>query len=165
VQRINADPSLLGGMRIEYVYVDAGFTVVAGNDAMSKLLAMKGIDAVFGPGEPIPFWALCRFACLRCGRPAHSRGSNVVQQSTRLASQRCGTMPLPSLHPPDRTMAGGVQGLVTVEQNLFQQTYACTAPLLSDTGMYPTVRGRFASACVRYPALTDVGEVWRSVGA
>jgi hypothetical protein len=62
-------------------------------------------------------------------------------------------------------MAGGLQGLVTVEQNLFQQTYACTAPLLSDTGMYPTVCGRFASACVRYPAPTDVGEVWRSVGA
>jgi hypothetical protein len=62
-------------------------------------------------------------------------------------------------------MAGGVQGLVTVEQNLFQQTYACTAPLLSDTGMYPTVRGLFASACVRYLGLTDVGEVWRSVGA
>ena len=71
VQRINADPSLLGGMRIEYVYVDAGFTVSSGNDAMSKLLAMKGIDAVFGPGEPIPFPALCRFAYLRCGRPAY----------------------------------------------------------------------------------------------
>ena len=71
VQRINADPSLLGGMRIEYVYVDAGFTVSSGNDAMSKLLAMKGIDAVFGPGEPIPFWALCHFAYLRCGRPAY----------------------------------------------------------------------------------------------
>ena len=55
VQRINADPSFLGGMRIEYVYVDAGFTVSSGNDAMSKLLAMKGIDAVFGPGEPTFF--------------------------------------------------------------------------------------------------------------
>jgi hypothetical protein len=55
VQRINADPSLLGGMRVEYVYVDAGFTVSSGNDAMSKLLAMKGIDAVFGPGESMPF--------------------------------------------------------------------------------------------------------------
>ena len=57
MQRINADPSLLGGMRVEYVYVDAGFTVSSGNDAMSKLLAMKGIDAVFGPGEPMPFSA------------------------------------------------------------------------------------------------------------
>ena len=55
VQRINADPSFLGGMRIEYVYVDAGFTVSSGSDAMSKLLAMKGIDAVFGPGEPTFF--------------------------------------------------------------------------------------------------------------
>ena len=70
VQAINADPSLLGGMRIEYVHVDAGFTVSSGNDAMSKLLAMKGIDAVFGPGEPMPFSALCRFSYLRCGRPA-----------------------------------------------------------------------------------------------
>ena len=65
----------------------------------------------------------------------------------------------------DRTMASGAQGLTTVELNLFQQTYACTAPLLSDTGMYPTVRGRSAPACVRSPALNDVGEVWRSVGA
>ena len=71
VQRINADPSLLGGMRIEYVYVDAGFTVSSGNDAMSKLLAMKGIDAGFGPGEPILFPALCRYAYLCCGRPAY----------------------------------------------------------------------------------------------
>ena len=55
VQRINADPSFLGGMRVEYVYVDAGFTVSSGSDAMSKLLAMKGIDAVFGPGEPTFF--------------------------------------------------------------------------------------------------------------
>ena len=55
VQAINADPSLLGGMRVEYVYVDAGFTVSSGNDAMSKLLAMKGLDAVFGPGEPNSF--------------------------------------------------------------------------------------------------------------
>jgi hypothetical protein len=38
-----------------------------------------------------------------------------------------------------------MQGLATVELNLFQMTYSCTAPLLSDTGMYPTVRGGFAS--------------------
>ena len=69
VQRINADPSFLGGMRIEYVYVDAGFTVSSGSDAMSKLLAMKGIDAVFGPGEPTVS-ALSRFAYLHvAGRP------------------------------------------------------------------------------------------------
>ena len=52
VQRINADPSLLGGMRVEYIYVDAGFTAAAGTEAALKLLAMKGIDAVFGPGVP-----------------------------------------------------------------------------------------------------------------
>jgi hypothetical protein len=70
VQRINADPSFLGGMRIEYVYVDAGFTVSSGSDAMSKLLGIKGIDAVFGPGEPTVLW-LC-FASLYStvvGRP------------------------------------------------------------------------------------------------
>jgi ABC-type branched-subunit amino acid transport system substrate-binding protein len=52
VQAINADPSLLGGMRVEYVYVDAGFTAAAGTEAAFKLLAMKGIDGVFGPGAP-----------------------------------------------------------------------------------------------------------------
>ena len=38
-------------------------------------------------------------------------------------------------------MVGVAQGLVTVELNLLQMTYSCTAPLLSETGMYPTVRG------------------------
>ena len=72
VQRINADPSLLGGMRIEYVYVDAGFTVSSGNDAMSKLLAMKGIDAVFGPGEPMPFRLfVASLTSAVAGRPAY----------------------------------------------------------------------------------------------
>ena len=69
VQRINADPSLLGGMRVEYVYVDAGFTAAAGTEAALRLLAMKGIDAVFGPGEPTVS-ALSRFAYLHvAGRP------------------------------------------------------------------------------------------------
>ena len=65
VQRINDDAGLLGGMRVEYVWVDSGFTVAAGNEAVAKLLANKDIDAVFGPGADRRFSAL-----LRCCWPA-----------------------------------------------------------------------------------------------
>ena len=53
---------------------------------------------------------------------------------------------------------------MSVEQNLFQQTYACTAPLLSDTGMYPTVRGALlVRACVAIPRPTSPKYDGRSV--
>ena len=54
-----------------------------------------------------------------------------------------GAAPLRRLHRQIEQMLCGAQGLATVEQRLLQMTYACTASLLSDTGMYPTVRGLF----------------------
>jgi len=50
VQRINADSSLLGGMRVEYAWADAGCGVKSGVDALAMLLGSNRLDAVIGPG-------------------------------------------------------------------------------------------------------------------
>ena len=50
VQRINADSSLLGGMRVEYAWADAGCGVKSGVDAQAMLLGSNRLDAVIGPG-------------------------------------------------------------------------------------------------------------------
>ena len=72
-------------------------------------------------------------------------------------SRRYGTTPRLGIAGAAQ-LFGGTQGLVTVEQNLFQQTYACTAPLLSNTGMYPTVRGALLQrACAALPRPTSPG--------
>ena len=83
VKRINDDAGLLGGMRVEYVWVDAGFTVSAGNEAIAKLLANKDIDAFFGPGK----LTFIRCAVVRRLNDALA----VVQQATQHARRRCGT--------------------------------------------------------------------------
>ena len=83
VKRINDDAGLLGGMRVEYVWVDAGFTVSAGNEAIAKLLANKDIDAFFGPGK------LTFIRCAVVRRLIDALA--VVQQATQHARRRCGT--------------------------------------------------------------------------
>ena len=50
VQRINADPSLLGGMRVEFVFEDVGCGTYRAVSGVQKLLSDPKIDAVFGPG-------------------------------------------------------------------------------------------------------------------
>ncbi len=50
VQRINADPSLLGGMRVEFVFEDVGCGTYRAVLGVQKLLSDPKIDAVFGPG-------------------------------------------------------------------------------------------------------------------
>jgi ABC-type branched-subunit amino acid transport system substrate-binding protein len=50
VQRINADPSLLGGMRVEFVFEDVGCGTYAAVSGVQKLLSDPKIDAIFGPG-------------------------------------------------------------------------------------------------------------------
>ena len=50
IQRINADSSLLGGMRVEYAWADAGCGVKSGVDALAMLLGSNRLDAVIGPG-------------------------------------------------------------------------------------------------------------------
>jgi ABC-type branched-subunit amino acid transport system substrate-binding protein len=50
VQRINADPSLLGGMRVEFVFEDVGCTTYKAVTGLQKLLSDPKLDAIFGPG-------------------------------------------------------------------------------------------------------------------
>ena len=50
VQAINADPSLLGGMRVEFVFEDVGCGTYAAVSGVQKLLSDPKIDAIFGPG-------------------------------------------------------------------------------------------------------------------
>ena len=86
VQRINNDAGLLGGMRVEYVWLDAGFAVLSGNEAIAKLLANKDIDAVVGPGE-----LTCALLCFAVDDQHIDDPLDVVQETTRLASRRCNT--------------------------------------------------------------------------
>ncbi len=87
VQRINADPSLLGGMRVEFVFEDVGCGTYRAVSGVQKLLSDPKIDAVFGPGMPP-----CRIVSAANGavwfRYTCSRMSN-VQGAKRLAKQRC----------------------------------------------------------------------------
>ena len=50
VQRINADSSLLGGMRVEYTWEDCGCSTLRAMDSVLKLLSDPKIDAIIGPG-------------------------------------------------------------------------------------------------------------------
>ncbi len=54
-QRVNDDPSLLGGIFVEYVWEDAGCDVGSGVGALFKLLGGSNIDGVIGPGERLAF--------------------------------------------------------------------------------------------------------------
>ena len=50
VQAINADPSLLGGMRVEFVFEDGGCKTYKAVTGLQKLLSDPKLDAIFGPG-------------------------------------------------------------------------------------------------------------------
>jgi hypothetical protein len=52
VQRINADPSFLGGMRVEFTFEDVGCRTYKAVTGVQKLLSDPKIDAVVGPGAP-----------------------------------------------------------------------------------------------------------------
>jgi hypothetical protein len=134
VQRINADPSLLGGMRVEYVYVDAGFTVSSGNDAMSKLLAMKGLDAIFGPGEP----TVCGFvplrlpACAVVGRPIDGyRMLCSIRRGVRVdgAAQRLFLVALPGSHNGLVVCRGWCQSSKTCSSRHMRARHRCCRTL------------------------------------
>ena len=51
VQAINADPSLLGGMRVEFTVEDVGCRTYKAVTGVQNLLSDTKIDAIFGPGK------------------------------------------------------------------------------------------------------------------
>jgi hypothetical protein len=51
VQAINADPSLLGGMRVELTFEDVGCRTYQAVTGVQNLLSDTKIDAIFGPGK------------------------------------------------------------------------------------------------------------------
>jgi ABC-type branched-subunit amino acid transport system substrate-binding protein len=51
VQAINADPSLLGGMRVEFTFEDVGCRTYKAVTGVQNLLSDTKIDAIFGPGK------------------------------------------------------------------------------------------------------------------
>ena len=160
VQRINADPSLLGGMRVEYVYVDAGFTASSGNDAMSKLLAMKGIDAIFGPGEQILFGfvPLRLPACAVVGRPIDGyRMLCSIRRGVRVdgAAQRASF----SLHCLDRTTVWWCAGAGVSRAKLVPADICVHGTAVVGHWDVPYGVRRFAPACLRCYTLTDATEV------
>ena len=52
MQRINADPTLLAGMRVEFTFEDVGCRTYKAVTGVQKLLSDPKIDAVVGPGAP-----------------------------------------------------------------------------------------------------------------
>ena len=51
VERVNADPSLLPGFKLEYVVQDSACSVRAALHGFGELIATEGrIDAILGPG-------------------------------------------------------------------------------------------------------------------
>jgi hypothetical protein len=92
INRINDDPSLLGGKRVEAKLLDSGCDAPSGTDAMAKLVADKNVVAVIGPGRaPFPI-RQPRFTLAdecaadpRCQLTFGSRGLHAMQDATMRA--------------------------------------------------------------------------------
>jgi hypothetical protein len=158
VQAINADPSLLGGMRVEYIYVDAGFTVSSGNDAMSKLLAMKGLDAVFGPGESSSF-RLCAASLTSAVAGRHIDARRMLCSIGRGLRVDGAAQRLFQVASRDRTTVWRCAGAGVSRAKLVPADVCVHRTAVVGHGDVSHGARRFARACLRCHTLTDVTEV------